>query len=115
MLEHCIANGQRLVDYQNVRLYARGDGERQSHVHAAGISFYRLIKKLPNLCEPFDLWKQRICSAPRESQQRGIHVNVFNAGELRVKAGSQFQQRGDAAFVPHIAMGRLQCARDNLQ
>src|SRR5882672_304265 len=34
MLEDCIANGKRLVDYQNVRLYARGNGERQSNVHA---------------------------------------------------------------------------------
>src|SRR5438270_12509824 len=54
MLKDCVAHGQCFVNQKNFRLDTRGDRKSQSHEHAAGISLYWLIKKLADLCEPFD-------------------------------------------------------------
>src|ERR1041385_2061895 len=115
MLEDRIADRQSFVDYQNVRLDAGGNGERQSHVHAARISLYRLIKEVADFGEPFDLRKERISLAPRKSEQRRIHINVFDTGEFRIEAGAQLEQGRDASLVPNVTTGRLQGSGNDLE
>jgi len=74
-----------------------------------------LIEELADLCEAFDRRKQTISFAARQTQQRSIQVNVFDATELRIETGAQFQQRRYASFVPDISMSRLQGPGDDLQ
>jgi len=49
------------------------------------------------------------------NQQRRVHENVFGAGELRIKAGTQFEQSRYSTLVPNFAVRRLESSRDYLQ
>ena len=62
-----------------------GNRERESDIHTAGISLDRLIKKIADLCESLDLGEQRVGFAARKPEQRCVHVDVFDAGEFRIK------------------------------
>ena len=60
MLEDRVANRQRFINQQDLRLDGGGDSERQPHVHAAGVCFDRLIKKRPDFGEAFDPGKKSV-------------------------------------------------------
>ena len=55
LLELDVADGQHLVDDQDVGLEVRRDGERQAHVHAAGVALDRRVEELSDLGEGDDL------------------------------------------------------------
>ena len=55
LLELGVADRQHLVDDQDFRLQVRGHGERQPHVHAAGIVLDRRVEELLDLGEGDDL------------------------------------------------------------
>src|SRR6185369_1317374 len=44
-----------------------------------------------------------------------VHVDVFDAGEFRIKAGAQFEQRGDPSFMPNFTVRGFERTGDNLQ
>src|SRR5439155_1223451 len=46
LLERSVADGQHLVDHQNLRLQVRSHRKRQPHVHPARIVFYRRVEEL---------------------------------------------------------------------
>ena len=46
--KRAIAHAQRFVNDQNVGAGAGGNGKGQAHIHAAGISFNRLVNELAN-------------------------------------------------------------------
>ena len=54
-LERAVADGEHFVDQQDFRLQVRGDGERQPHVHAAGVALHRGVDELLDLGEVDDL------------------------------------------------------------
>ena len=41
-----VADGQHLVDQQDVRVHVDGDGKSQSHVHTGGVGLHRVIDKI---------------------------------------------------------------------
>ena len=53
--------------------------------------------------------------APRDSEDRAVQVDVLAAGELRVEAAAELEQRGDAPARAHAARRRRQRAGDQLQ
>ncbi len=55
LLELDVADRQHLVDDQDLRLQVRRDGERQAHVHAAGVALDRRVEEFLDLGEGDDL------------------------------------------------------------
>ena len=55
LLERRVADGQHLVDDQDLRLEVRRHGEGQPHVHAAGVALDRRVEELLDLGEGDDL------------------------------------------------------------
>ena len=55
LLECIVANGQHLVDDQDLRLEVSGDGEGQPHVHPRGVALDRRVEELLDLGEGDDL------------------------------------------------------------
>jgi len=104
VLENRVAHGECLIDNQDVRLDARRDGEGQPHIHAAGISFDGLVKKRTNLGEALDGREKRVRFSSCQTQQTGVHVDVFHAGKLRIKTGAQFEQRGNSSLMPNVSV-----------
>ena len=62
LLELGVADGEHLVDDQDLRLEVRGDGEGQAHVHAAGVALDRRVEELLDLGEGDDLVELRSIS-----------------------------------------------------
>ena len=55
LLERGVADGQHLVDQQDLGLEMGGDGEAEPHVHAAGVALDRRVEELLDLGEGDDL------------------------------------------------------------
>src|SRR5205807_6246478 len=71
--------------------------------------------KRSNLSEAFDVREQGIGFAPRQSEQRRVHVNVLDASEFRIEAGAQFEQRCDAPLMQNFTVGWFQRPRNDLK
>ena len=97
LLERGVADGQHLVDDQDLRLQMRGHGEREAHVHAARIALHRRIEELLDLGERDDLVELRGDLGLRHAEDGAVEKDVFAAGQLRVEAGADFEKRADAA------------------
>ena len=54
-LERGVADGENLVDDEDLRLQVRGDGEAEPHVHAARVALHRRVEELLDLGEVDDL------------------------------------------------------------
>ncbi len=74
-----------------------------------------MLNEVPDLCKSFDFRQQAFGLFAREAHQRGVHENIFNAGELQIKTGAEFQEGGHAAFMPDTAVGWFERSGDDLQ
>ena len=54
-------------------------------------------------------------SAAAQAHDFAVEVDVFAAGEFRIEARAEFEQRGDAPARHHASRGGLQDAADDLQ
>ena len=115
MLKDRVADGERLVNDEDVRLDAGGDGEGEADEHPRRVGLDGLVDERADLGEALDVWEEPFGLAARESHQRGVHVDVLDARAFRVEARAEFEQSGHAPLAPHVAFGRLKCARDDLQ
>jgi hypothetical protein len=114
-LEGLVADGEHLVDDQDVRLEVRGDGERQAHVHPARVALHGGVDEPLHLRERDDLVELRLDLAPPHPEDGAVQVDVVAAGELGVEAGADLEQRADGAADPSLARGRDGDAREDLE
>src|SRR2546422_3755780 len=110
MLKACVTHSERFIDNQDLRRSADCHRKGQANIHATRIYFDRLVDERAQFSEAFDLRKHRLRLLSREAHQRSIHEDVFNPREFHVKAGTQFEQSGNSAFMPDGSVRRLECA-----
>ena len=115
MLEDDVANGERLVNNQDLWFGANGNGKGKPYVHSARIGLHRLLDKITDLCEPFDFREPRFRLAFGKPEQGSIQIDVLYARELRVESRPKLQQRCNATLVIDAAMCGLECARHDLK
>ena len=96
-LELGVADGEDLVDEQDLRLEVRRDGERQPHVHAAGVVLDRRVDEPLDLGEGDDLVELARDLRPAHAEDRAVEVDVLAPGQLGVEAGADLEQRADPA------------------
>ena len=72
LLEEDIANRQRFINDQNVRVDMSDNRKGQPDIHPAGISLDRLINKVANIGEGHDFVKSRIDIALAQAEYLGI-------------------------------------------
>ncbi len=114
-LEGLVADRQRLVDHQDVRIHVDRHGKRQAHVHAAGIGLHRLLDEFADVGEGGDGIEARLDLRAGQSEHGAVEEDVFPSGELRVEARAELQQGGDAPVHLDPAAARRQRAADDLQ
>ena len=100
LLEPDVADGQHLVDDQDLGLEVGGHREGQPHVHPAGIVLDRGIEEPLDLGEGDDLVELAVDLRLLHPQDRPVQVDVLAAGQLEVEPGPHLQQRADAAAEP---------------
>ena len=107
-MELGVADGEHLVDDQDVRLEVRGDGEGQPHVHAARVALHRRVEERRSISgEVDDLVELARDLARFMPRMAPFKIDVLAAGQLGMKAGADLEQAADAAADLGLARGRL--------
>src|SRR4029453_2079233 len=113
-LERLVADGQDLVDQQDVGADVDGHGEAEAHVLARAVVLDLVVDERLELGEGDDVVEVALGLAAGEAEDGRVEVDVLAAGELAVEAGPQLQQRRDPPPDRDRAGGRGQDARQHL-
>ena len=75
----------------------RRHGEREPHVHAAGVALHRRVEELLDLGERDDLVELARDLGAAHAEDGAVEEDVLAAGQLRVEAGADLEQARHAA------------------
>lgn len=114
-LERRIADGKGLVHDQDVRIGMHLHREGQAQGHAGTVGLDRLVDELADVGELDDAAHAFAHLRRAQAQDGGIDAHVLAAGQLWIEAGPELQQGRDPAIDAHVARGRLEYARHDLQ
>jgi hypothetical protein len=115
LLEGEVADGEDLVDDQDVGLQVGGHGEGQADVHPGGIALHRRVEELLDLGEGDDLVELAIDLGLLHPEDRAVEVDVLAAAELGMEPGADLQERGEPAAEPGDPARRLDDPAEDLQ
>ena len=115
LTEEYVAYRQSLIDQQNIRIEADGDGKGQPHEHAAGIGLHWLINEFADIRKGGNLSKTVFHLAPGNPQDGPVHKHVLATGVLGIEAATQLEQSRDTALSDHLPIGWLQSPGQDLQ
>src|SRR5580704_8529112 len=110
-----IADRERFVHQQDLGVDVNRYCERETNCHATGVGFNRLVHKVADLSELFDLVELRIDLAPGKTEDRGIHVDIVSPAELWVETRAKFEQRRYSPPHGYFSFAGVQNPGDHLQ
>ena len=111
LLEGLVTDRKHLVQYEDVALGLDRHGERETHLHAAGVVLELLVHEVGQFGEFNDIVIHRVDLLTRETEQRAIQIHVLAAGQFRVETdaeldeGDQCAANGDIAFFRDVDAG----------
>jgi hypothetical protein len=114
-LERLVADGQDLVDQQDVRADVDGHGEPEAHVLPGAVVLDLVVDERLQLGEGDDVVEVALGLAAGQAEDGRVQVDVLAAGQLAVEAGPQLQQGRDPAPDRDRAGGRGEDARQHLE
>ena len=114
-LEEDVADGQCLIDDEDLRVHRDVECEGKADEHTGGVALDRLVHEIANVREVEDLLELLVHLFLREAHHRTVHVDVLDAGVVRVEAGTELEERTDDTVDADRALGRCQDAGDDLQ
>ena len=114
-LELRVADGEDLVDQEDLGLEVRGDRECEPHVHSARVPLDRRVDEPLDTRELDDLAKLLLDLAPLHAEDRAVQVDVLAPGQLGVEAGSDLEQAPDAAPDLGATLRRGRDPREDLE
>src|SRR5205807_9975782 len=97
-LERLVADGDDLVDQQDVRVHVDRDGEAEADVHARGVVADGVVDEVFDSGEGNDVVELAVDLPRGEPEDRPVQVDVLAAREVGVEAGSDLEQGADAAL-----------------
>ena len=103
--EALIADGKHFVHEQHFGIDVHGHGKAEAHIHAGRVGLHRRIDEVLHLGELDDLVEAAADVLLGEAQHDAVDENVLAAGNLRMEAGAQLDQRRDAAVDLDAALG----------
>src|SRR5487761_1605936 len=114
-LEGGVADGEDFIDEEDFGFEMRGDGEGEAHAHAAAVMLEGRVDEALAFGEgdDFVVFAQNFGFAHAEN--RAAEENVFAAGQLRMKAGADFEQAADASVEFRAPHGGPRDARQQLE
>ena len=96
LLEAHVADGQHLVDQQDVGVHLDHHGEREPHLHARGVVLELQLLELAQLGEVDDVVIACARLVGREAEHDAVHQDVVAGREVRVEAHAQLDERREA-------------------
>ena len=103
-LECFVADGQHLIDKQDVGVGVHRDRERQTHVHARRVELDLRVDEIADLGERNDAVEALVCFLARQSKDRRVQVHVVSSGQIRVETRSEFEQRSEPSPAHDTAL-----------
>src|ERR1700684_167543 len=91
------------------------DGERQAHVHAARIPLDRGFDEIANLGKIDDSVKLAADFLAAHAENGAVKVDIFATSKFIVEAGTDLQQRSQAACYPRCTDARLYDSRQDFE
>ena len=91
------------------------DGKGEAHVHPARIVLDRGVQELLNLGEVYDLVKLALDLVALHPEDGAIQVDIVAAGQFRMKAGPDFEQRTNPPVKLSVPVGRLSDTAEDLE
>src|SRR5207248_1670680 len=88
LLERGIADGENLVDDEDLGIEMGGDSEGQADVHTAGVALGGRVEEAPDLGEGDDVVKLAIDLLTAHAKDGAVEVDVLAAAQLLVEAGA---------------------------
>ena len=93
-----VADGDDLVDQQDLRVDVDRHRKAESDVHAARVDLHRFVDEVANAAEVDDLVHRRVHVFAAQPEHGAIEVDVLSAGEIRVESRPEFEQGRETAF-----------------
>ena len=97
-LERLVADGEDLVEEQDVGVEERGDREAEAHRHPRRVRPHGPVDRILELGEGDDLVEALADVGATEALDRAVQEHVLAAGEVRVEAGAELEERADPAL-----------------
>src|SRR4029077_12770490 len=110
-----ITDCQDFIDDENFRFEMSRDGECQPYVHSAAVSFNRRIEEFFDLRKIDNFVELAPNFRTRHPENRAIQENVFTSGQLRMKAGANFQQTRHASLDVYPSLRWFRNPAQNFQ
>ena len=101
-LELGVADGEHLVDDQDLGLEMRRHREGEAHAHARGVALDGGVEEARHAGEFHDLVEARGDLVLAQPEDRAVEIHVLASRELRVEAGPHLEQAAD----PPVDRGR---------
>src|SRR5262249_34699339 len=114
-LEQLVADGEYLVDQQDVGLHVDGDREAEPHVHAGRVEAHLRVDELFQLRERDDLVEAARQLLARHAEDRAVQEDVLATRQLALETRAELEERGDAAARRDLAVGGAKDAGDALE
>ena len=92
LLEEHVADGERLVDDEDIGLGDGGDGECDARDHAGGEVFHGHVHEVGQLGRVDDLLEVCVDELLGVAEQCSVEVDVLASGELEVKPRAELDQ-----------------------
>src|SRR5688500_13779352 len=106
-LKSGVADSQHLVYQQDLRLHESRDRECQAQIHTARVVLDRRVDELLDLGERYDLVEIASYIRALDAEDGRIEEDVLAAGQLRVEARSNLEQRAHPSVQLYSSCGRL--------
>ena len=93
LLEALVADGEHLVEQQDVEVDLDRDRVREPHLHPRGVVLQLLVDEPLQLGERDDLVVATLELAERKPEQRAVDADVVARRELGVEADAELDER----------------------
>ena len=115
LLEGHVADAQNLVDDEDVGIDMGADGKRQPRIHAARIVAHGPVDEVADAGELLDGRHPALDLGAAQAIERRAQKDILAAGEFRIEARAELQERGDAPRRLDRSLARLENAADHLE
>ena len=114
-LERLVADGEDLVEQQDVRVEEGGDREAEPHRHPRRVRPHGPVDRVLELRERDDLVEPLPDVGAAEALDRAVQEDVLAPGEVEVEPGAELEQRADPPLRAHASGRRLDDPGDEPQ
>ena len=115
LLEQEVADRERLIDDQDVRIGDRSDCKGDACDHAGGVVLERHLHEVLELGEFHDVVELLVDELLRIAEEGTVKIDVLLSRELRVETGAKLDQWRNRAIYRTGALRCLKDASDDLE